>query len=215
MKLERHVLLRSQKKSTLLDHFYSGITESGLAAYSQDQWCDYCEWKGLSCNGGRLSSVFYEKEKHGNYNVHSLPPSVISICISQCQQTYRLHTRALPRALQRYHLSTNQLFGCVDLRTLPGNLLNLDISFNRLNGPIDLTSLPRGLQHLWMHKNAIQQSVVFYGDLPPSIFVIKLVGDTYMGKDNQIGELRALHPRDPVNDSTIFESFPPKHICSA
>ncbi|KNH05259.1 tyrosine-sulfated glycopeptide receptor 1-like protein [Perkinsela sp. CCAP 1560/4] len=194
-----------------MDRFVAQITEKGLEIISEnDTSRDYCEWPGLTCYGGKVTRVHYYLKYHGNFHVDSLPPHVQAINIQSCRQHYELQTRSLPRALQFCYLNFNLLYGSVDLRNLPNPIRRLDLSYNQLNGPIDLTELPHRMESLWLHANAIRQSVVFYADLPPDIQNIKLVEDSK--RKNLIGEIRGLYPPSPANVRKIFNPFPWKKI---
>ncbi|KNH05113.1 leucine-rich repeat [Perkinsela sp. CCAP 1560/4] len=196
-------------ENTLMDCFYSEITAEGTADYSnEDTSRNYCEWRGVVCTAGKVGRVIYDQQDYGNFDIHSLPPTVTRISIEHCLQHYMLHTRRLPRASQFCYLGNNQLFGSVELRTLPENLVTLRLSDNRLNGPIDLTNLPQKFAYLWLHRNAIEQSVVFFGRLPPNITAIRLA--TSGKRDNQIGELRALYPESLDRARQVFR--PPVQI---
>ena len=198
-------------QTALMDRFVAQITEEGLGIISKnDTSRDYCEWRGLTCTGGKVTRVHYYLKHYGNFYVDSLPPHVQAINIQSCLQHYELQTRSLPRALEFCYFDYNLLYGSVDLQTLPESLRRLGLSDNQLHGPIDLTGLPHRMQGLWIHSNAIRQSVVFYGSLPPSIQSIKLVEETN-GK-NRIGELRGLYPPSSANVRKIFRPFPWKNI---
>ena len=201
-------------ESALMNIFYSHITAEGLEEYSRNDISRaYCEWKGLICTGGKVIKVFYEHKDHGNYDIHSLPPSVKRINIQNCLQRYRLHTRSFPRALCVCYLCNNELFGHLDLQALPVNLVNLNLWGNQLNGPIDLTNLPRRLKRLHLQRNSIRQAVILFDRLPASIISIRLIAATK--RKNKIGKLRALHPEISPKVSEIFRPFPSKRIRSA
>ena len=109
---------------------------------------DYCEWESVKCVGGIVVTVDHIDRHDKLIDIHVLPPTVEYIRFTSCSLRYKLHTRALPRALNDCNVSKNWLFGTVGLRTLPEHLVNLDLSTNRLVGPVDLTELPRTLRNL-------------------------------------------------------------------
>ena len=197
-----------------MDRFYSQISVKGMHVFSgANASRDYCSWTGITCTDGIITHVYHGISNYGNFDIHSLPSTLVNITIEYCDQRYILCTRALPRALEHCYLPQNRHFGSVDLRTLPENLIGLDLSFNLLNGPIDLTNLPPTLQTLALERNAIRQSVVFYDRPPPNIHSITLF--SYTHPKNRIGELRALGLKDLDRVREIFVNFPSNHVSLA
>ena len=103
-----------------------------------------------------VTGIMYNSNKHwGNFNIHSLPPTVERIGIRYRQQKYVPQTRAFPRELKICKLDHNELFGTVDLQTLPRQIAHMNLSYNKLTGPIALTSLPYSLEYLHLEHNGI------------------------------------------------------------
>ncbi|KNH06311.1 hypothetical protein XU18_2845 [Perkinsela sp. CCAP 1560/4] len=170
---------------------------------------DYCDWESVKCVGGKVIAVAHRGYRDEVMDIHLLPPSVENINLISCSLDYALHTRALPMALESCYIFHNRLYGSVGLRTLPEHLVNLDLSINRLVGPVDLTELPRNLKTLSLCNNRIRQSVIFFGQLPPSLEYIMF---NHMSRTNQIGELRGTSTENVERLGKLFEGIPLKHI---
>ena len=194
-------------QSSLMDRFFHSISEKGKIELSRHCVAeDYCsEWQGILCQDGRIVKVFYSGVAYGQFALDTLPPTVNYVMIVQCAQKYKVETRSLPREAKCVWLHKNHLYGSINLTTLPSKLIHLGIWENNLSGAISLVDLPRNLVSLKLYENKIQQSVVFYSNLPASIDKIELVK---IGRFSEIGEVRALHPEDVVVRKEIFPNFP-------
>ncbi|KNH03855.1 leucine-rich repeat protein [Perkinsela sp. CCAP 1560/4] len=146
-------------------------------------------WKYMQCTAGKLSSIGILYKQISPIEIEFFPPTVKVIVICGCAQRARLNVRAFPREAMHINLSSNSLFGHIDLVNLPMRLQYFNVSQNRLDGPIDLTNLPSTMKEIDVSGNRIKQHVVYYGRLPSSIRRISL------GK-NSIG---IIAPRDPLD----------------
>ncbi|KNH06503.1 hypothetical protein XU18_2638 [Perkinsela sp. CCAP 1560/4] len=201
-------LLLLQWQTTLMDRFYTPKNEVERADYLRNLH-DYCEWKNVKCVEGYVVEVDDRDCHYKLMDIHVLPPTLEYIRFTSCSLRYKLHTRALPRALNNCNVSENWLFGTVGLRTLPEHLVNLDLSINRLVGPVDLTELPRTLRILSLWDNRIRQSVILFGQLPPNLMYVEF---HVFGRTNRIGELRGTSTENVERLGNIFRGIPLKNI---
>ncbi|KNH07755.1 hypothetical protein XU18_1646 [Perkinsela sp. CCAP 1560/4] len=177
---------------------------------------DYCEWESVRCVEGIVVEVEHkslvveqQKPRDEVLDIHVLPPTVEYIRVTKCSLRYKLHMRALPRALNDCNVSQNWLWGPVGLRTLPEHLVHLDLCLNRLVGPVDLTELPRNLRTLDLWDNRIRQSVIFFGQLPPNLQYVRF---HVVIRTNRIGELRGTSTENVQKLEEMFQGIPLKHI---
>ncbi|KNH06592.1 LRR receptor-like serine/threonine-protein kinase [Perkinsela sp. CCAP 1560/4] len=200
-------------QAPLMKLFYSQISKEAIEKYSMMKTPhEFCDWQGITCFSKIITKVMYSFCDDGNFDIHSLPPTVTSIIIEHCYQRYALHTRSLPKALGHCHLNNNEICGSVELRTLPENLVNLDLSYNQLDGLIDLTNLPKKLEIFMLQGNAIKQSVVLVGRLPEDASIILAARKN---PKNQIGGIYVLDPEGLAKAKCVFRCFPAERIHSA
>ncbi|KNH04128.1 hypothetical protein XU18_3235 [Perkinsela sp. CCAP 1560/4] len=94
-----------------MDSFYAHISSEGIPNYLlQNTSSDYCAWRGVKCAVGRVIKVLYYAQQYGNYDIHSLPPTVVTIAIQLGMQRYTVRTRYLPQALESCYLISNQIY---------------------------------------------------------------------------------------------------------
>uniref|UniRef100_A0A7S4PNZ7 Leucine-rich repeat protein n=1 Tax=Paramoeba aestuarina TaxID=180227 RepID=A0A7S4PNZ7_9EUKA len=191
-------------QNQLMRNFFKDLSPNGfmnLSVYHTQEY--FCHWKGITCENDFVNEVAYSRFRHGNFHIHTLPPQLGSLFIESCKQKYRLNVRALPRNLYRLSLYNNKIYGRLDLTNLPMSLVWLNVSHNMLSGPISLESLPSTMERLHVHANRIQQTTVFYDNLPEKMTTLVLTS----GGGNRIGEVRAVHPNKAVETKGVFSGM--------
>ena len=148
------------------------------------------------CEGGFLSEVHISGIDAANFNVAFAPNAIVEFQIHDCKQLYQLNTRHLPRSARMIDLSSNFLFGKVDLRSLPRSLESVDFSKNGMQGPIVLDDLPENIRSINLERNAIKQKTLFYGKLPAVLEYVSLRG-------NKIRKVKSFIDPDEMPSSII------------
>ncbi|KNH08532.1 leucine-rich repeat protein [Perkinsela sp. CCAP 1560/4] len=197
--------------------FLGDISQAGLDRIRKkgkgSDEADVCtRWKGISCKNQLVTSIFFNYQPIGNFNICVLPPSVVNLTIKSCQQKYEIHSRMLPRRLEGVILEQNKIFGRLDVAALPQSVIRLHLAGNSITGPIHLIDLPRMIEVIDLRQNNIKQQTVYYGKLPASLRCVLIRGGNGFLFANDISEYRALQPEHRVKDPSIFRGVSPNRI---
>ena len=164
------------KKSAML-LFFENISDP-LVDKNITEDLDACQWSdGVHCHvNGNIYSITFREYRRGNFDITFLPPTLKHLSIENCEQNFPINTRLFPKSMETICLSSNSIFGSVELRTLPELLKSLNLMRNDISGPIHLTDLPDKLEYIWLNGNRIQQDELYYAMLPRSVVFVSLNG---------------------------------------
>ena len=133
---------------------------------------DYFE---VACVSNKLQTFeMHNFREQGNYVYQYFPSSLEVLKIVNCDQYYELKTRLLPRAARVVSLAKNVLFGSIDMLHLPLHLEKFHLDVNYITEGICLAKLPETLKEFTIRRNKINQTTVYYENLPESLQQVDL-----------------------------------------
>ena len=128
-------------------------------------------WQGIICKDNAVIHVSHPDQPtafHG-FRIRFLPNSVTLIDVQRNFINDTLDTRQLPLELTFLNITKNLYHGTCDLRKLPRRLEHLIARHNEFESVGAIDNLPPHIVGLFFTRNKMKHSVVFVGEIPPSL----------------------------------------------
>ena len=186
-------------QALLMVRFYDEIPETGVLRITNHRQRDVCSWEGIMCRNGCIVSIVYKERMLGNFKIAFAPPTLTTLTVIHCEQSYEVETRMLPRQIVSLNLNRNRIFGELDLTKLPPRMVNFEIAYNHIKGPIVVRDLPESLKLIDLSNNPLKQHTLFYENLPPGLKSIRLYG-----KDTKIKHIYCMHESELQRGRMVF-----------
>ena len=197
---------------SLLKKFFEGIDSeffgTGTGRRSIDRICAWEETRQtvIECEVDAIHTLKFMRVYYGNFNVAYIPNSLEIVVIAVCGQEYSIDTRKFPRRAKNIDFHLNKIFGSINLQTLPEQLEFLDLSENSITGSISISRLPQTIKAIWLYRNWISQSPLFYNILPDCLVTIDI-------NKNSIDCVQSLDGVPNPRAKMIFRGIPDQSIC--
>jgi hypothetical protein len=139
-----------------------------------------CQWAGVACSSGRVTTFGYSNQCGGLLHLHLLPPKLQNLSLGYNSFTGPVDLAACPPGLQVLSLELNFLTGTLNLTALPASLQTLSLADNQLEGGVRLSRLPPQLQVLDLSGNQLSGPLDL-AHLPSSLAHVDLPGNNFCG----------------------------------
>mmetsp|Transcript_20818 Transcript_20818/g.32488 ORF Transcript_20818/g.32488 Transcript_20818/m.32488 type:complete len:216 (-) Transcript_20818:24-671(-) len=137
---------------------------------------DVCSWKGIACEGKRMSSIIWRDDvQHSYYDLKWLPNLCETWVQNQSVEPCPINTRMLPGRMISFSFVNCNLIGPLELSGLPHRTTTFIVRRNMLVGIIDLTRLPEKISSIDLSYNFFSEVRVVSSKLPKSLVEV-LVG---------------------------------------
>ena len=190
-------------QAALMREFFADVSEFFLDRNARDQvpkrlrTFDVCgrdgspSWNGITCKSGEVISVEYARSHAGRFHIEHLPPTVQIVRLENCQQSYKMNTRQLPRELIQLDMSNNLIRGTLDLSGIPEKTKIFRMDRNIITGPIDIRNIPESLQILGLEDNRIEQEAVYHGRISENMVQMSFRGNMIFHVRPEIPQYKA------------------------
>ena len=186
-------LLMQEVLSTVNMHFIDVISNGKPQS-------DICgKWQGITCRRGLVCEMEFTHRQVGNFQIEYLPKHLRKLDLSYCHQKYSLCPRRFPSEIVEILLSTNNLFGTVEISSFPPKVKRINLANNCLVGPIRFVDSPPNIVDVHLEDNRIQQNIVFYSGIPQSARHI------HVQAYNRIGRIEPIDECDRVMGSIFIK----------
>mmetsp|Transcript_19818 Transcript_19818/g.31039 ORF Transcript_19818/g.31039 Transcript_19818/m.31039 type:complete len:281 (-) Transcript_19818:32-874(-) len=116
------------------------------------------EWTGVTVDmDGNVIEISWDGLflDEGSLEFQSLPPSLKSFNLHNCNIVGNLPLKDLPRGLKDLLITNTNVSGTVNLDDLPEGLRSLDLSENHLEGSLSMGNLPKTMEFMFLSDNGL------------------------------------------------------------
>ena len=154
----------------IMENFISGIERKEAIQTTktfivrQKQIKDFCEWKGVTCQGAQVQRIDWGDHRlRGSLSMEWIPDSLEYLNASHNELTGEIALSCFPEVIITTVLDHNRLSGTIDFENMPIRLRFFCIGNNQFHGSFDMQSLPKEWKpfSIDISENAFSGSIDF------------------------------------------------------